>query len=217
MCIKIYATQSMDIFSTFSSLSSIFFIVSRPFAHEWWNYQILYLLQFEILDLNQSSCKLGSALQLNFRKCLNILQAEKEIQLVGLKFWFLHDLIFLQVLVMDGIGWYMDWDTYLFLILRSEIFAVFNDGTLSILNFETRCLSSTALQSPWWVQTLLFFFWYFFWRSDLSSTGYTHMFTIICSGYGFGCSCWPVISEMLLNLPWIFTSSVVLWSLTLLI
>ena len=40
---------------------------------------------------------------------------------------------------------------------RSKIYVEIYDGIVSVLNFETCCLSSAASQFPWWFPTVLFF------------------------------------------------------------
>ena len=79
---------------------------------------------------------------------------------------------------------------------------------VSVLNLETRCSSSAASQIQWWVQTVLFFFSDFFWRSGLLK----YWILSYVQGHCFGCSLRP---GMQLNSPCKLASPVLSWSLTL--
>ena len=91
----------------------------------------------------------------------------------------------------------MDWDSYFVFNpkdSRSKIYVEVYDGIVSILNLETRCSSSAASQIQWWVPTVLFFSWDFFWRSGLLE----NWIRSYVPGHFFGCSLRP---GTLLNSP----------------
>ena len=75
------------------------------------------------------------------------------------------------------------------------------DGIVSNLNFETRCLKSAASLIQWWVQTVLFFFLDFFWRSGMLE----YWIRSCVRGHWFGCSLLPGTP---LNSSWKLASSV---------
>ena len=98
---------------------------------------------------------------------------------------------------------FMVWDSYFVFNpkdSRSKIYVEVYDGIVLILNLETHCSSSAALQIQWWVPTVLFFFWDFFWRSGLLEY-WIQLYAL-----------WPGTQ---LNSPCKLASSVFSWSLTL--
>ena len=103
---------------------------------------------------------------------------------------------------------FMDWDSHFVFNpkdSRSKIYVEVYDGIVSILNLETRCSSSAASQIQWWVPTVLFFFWDFFWRSGLLE----YWIQSYVRGHCFGCSLrhgMPFNSPCkLANFTWIWT------------